>query len=133
MTKREIVYSSRELNVKERIAAKDKGNSISVDKVVTPSKSLVLENIESFVVVHAVDVDETTGNVENEFSYVIISADSEKYYTGGVSIINQLIDYDTEIKAEELETGTEIPYGIEIFKKPSKKFEGKYYITCNII
>lgn len=59
--------------------------------------------------------------------YVIIDENGNKFVTGSESAITSLLDIIDEM------TGEDEDYSIEFYKKESKNYKGKSFITCSIV
>lgn len=126
--KANIVKSSREFTARESIKVKDTSNAVGIDAA--------LENTERLVIT---PVDYAVLEVENEnskmgkkyYQYIILDVDGTKYTTGSETFWSNFIDIFEEMASEVKETGEE--FKVEVYRKPSKNFEGKYFITCSLL
>lgn len=124
-----IVETTHELSARERILMKDTTNARKIDEVVDECR----DNGEILVIT---PVDYVVLQIHNEKSkdrkdynnYLIIADDGAKYVTGSPSFWNSFKEIWDEMKAESDE-----PFQIEIYKVPSKNYNGKDFITCSII
>lgn len=124
-----IVETTHELSARERILMKDTTNARKIDEVVDECRG----NGETLVIT---PVDYVVLQIHNEKSkdrkdynnYLIIADDGSKYVTGSPSFWNSFKEIWDEMKAESDE-----PFQIEIYKVPSKNYNGKDFITCSII
>ena len=118
-----IERSSRELSVKEKIQLTQNDNFVSLDKVVTENQPLVIK--PKFYAVLNIHNERSKG--EKDFMNYIIQADDGTYYkTGSNSFMESFEDIFTAMEP----TGE--AYEVEILKRPSKNYEGKYFLSCNI-
>ncbi len=60
-------------------------------------------------------------------NFIVVDKDGEKYVTGSQSFISSF----TDIVDEMLEAG-ETDITIEVYRKESKNYKGKDFITCSI-
>ena len=124
-----IIETTHELTARERILMKDTTNARKIDEVVDEYR----DNGETLVIT---PVDYVVLQIHNEKSkdrkdynnYLIIADDGAKYVTGSPSFWNSFKEIWDEMKAESDE-----PFQIEIYKVPSKNYNGKDFITCSII
>lgn len=124
-----IVETTHDLSARERILMKDTTNARKIDEVVDEYR----DNGETLVIT---PVDYVVLQIHNEKSkdrkdynnYLIIADDGAKYVTGSPSFWNSFKEIWDEMKAESDE-----PFQIEIYKVPSKNYNGKDFITCSII
>ncbi|UWF82666.1 MAG: Single-stranded DNA-binding protein [Bacteriophage sp.] len=120
-----IIESSKELSVREKIKLKDLTSAIAIDKVVEPEKPIdVAPDFYAYLDIHNEKLP------ENEQDYkimVIVDKSGTKYYTGSESAISSFVD----IFGEMIETAE--PFEIEFYKKESKNYSGKHFITCSLV
>lgn len=123
-----VAECSKELSVRERIALKDTSNAESLDRLTADAK---ISNEKVII-----DVDfYATLNIHNEHSdnkdyinFIVIDKDGYKYVTGSQSFIIQFKDIVDEMK----EAGEE-DIKIEVYRKESKNYKGKDFITCSLV
>lgn len=120
-----IIESSKELSVREKIKLKDLTSAIAIDKVVEPEKPIdIAPDFYAYLSIHNEKLP------ENEQDYkimVIVDEMGTKYYTGSESAISSFVD----IFGEMIETAE--PFEIEFYKKESKNYSGKHFITCSLV
>lgn len=120
-----IIESSKELSVREKIKLKDLTSAIAIDKVVEPEKPIdIAPDFYAYLNIHNEKLP------ENEQDYkimVIVDKSGTKYYTGSESAISSFVD----IFGEMIETAE--PFEIEFYKKESKNYSGKHFITCSLV
>lgn len=123
----EIIESSKELTAREKISAKDFSNATALDTelmdananiVITPSAYLILN-------VH----NEHSKNDKDYKKYLIIDTDGNKFVTGSESFFTAFKDIFDAMSKDA--PGEE--YSIEVYKKPSKNYQGKHFLTCSIL
>ena len=114
----------RELSAKEKVMFKDTSNTISIDEA-TQSEPLTI-NYGGYVIV---DVHNPLSDNPDYVKYIIIDKDTgEKYATGSESFWSAF----NEIYEEMADAG-ELDFTIKVYRKPSKNFKGKDFITCSLI
>lgn len=123
----EIVESSKELTAREKISAKDFSNATALDTelmdananiIITPSAYLILN-------VH----NEHSKNDKDYKKYLIIDTAGNKFVTGSESFFTAFKDIFDAMSKDA--PGEE--YSIEVYKKPSKNYQGKHFLTCSIL
>jgi hypothetical protein len=123
----EIIESSKELTAREKISAKDFSNATALDTelmdananiVITPSAYLILN-------VH----NEHSKNDKDYKKYLIIDTAGNKFVTGSESFFTAFKDIFDAMSKDA--PGEE--YSIEVYKKPSKNYQGKHFLTCSIL
>lgn len=117
-----IVNSTKPLTGKQKVMVKDFTNAQSIDEL-TNDSTLVLkvENVITCEVHNPVSED------KDYMKYVIIDENGNKFVTGSESAITSLIDIINEMDGEDED------YSVEFYKKESKNYKGKSFITCSII
>lgn len=119
---------SKEITPKEKIMLKDISNAISLDKASSDAdfegKKLTIDvNYYATLSVH----NEKSDDKDYE-QYMVVAKDGTKYYTGSNSFMNAF----TDIYDEMTEAG-ESDITIEVYRKESKNYKGKDFITCSIV
>lgn len=126
--KASVKECSKELTVKEKIALKDTSNAIGLD-LLTQEANFNGEKV-------IIDVDYyATINIHNEKSdnkdyinFIVVAKDGTKYVTGSQAFISAFEDI-----ANELAEAGETDMTIEVYRKESKNYKGKDFITCSIV
>ena len=120
-----IKESSIELTPKQRLMYKDTTDAIKLDEAVQENMPLAIEPIGYVVLsIH----NEKSDNPDYE-QYLIISADGSKYVTGSSNFFNTFVDIWDELGGVE----TDEAWMINVYKKPSNNFKGKFFLTCSVI
>ena len=113
----EIKESSRDLNKKERVALKT-----GAFEVLDRLAPCTLEPT-GYAILHV--TNDEADNTEYD-KFVIFAADGKLYATGSEPFFRQFKAIFSEMDGEE-------DFTIEVVKQPSRKREGKYFLSCNII
>lgn len=123
--KTDIRESSKELSTREKIKLKDLTSAIAIDKVVEPEKPLVIApDFYAYLSIHNEKLPE---NEQDYKTMVIVDKSGTKYYTGSDSAISSFVDiFDEMIETAE-------PFEIEFYKRESKNYSGKHFITCSLV
>lgn len=126
--KASVKECSKELTVKEKIALKDTSNAIGLDLLTQEA------NFNGEKVIIEVDYYATI-NIHNEKSdnkdyinFIVVAKDGTKYVTGSQAFISAFEDI-----ANELAEAGETDMTIEVYRKESKNYKGKDFITCSIV
>lgn len=120
MRRAEIIESSKELRAKERVAMMQSGTS-AVKLDVATSKGDVVFTPNAWAVVH---VTPDTGDDFNQ--YLVMDDTGTIYQTGSESFWSAFRLIWDEMSEEPED------YQVKVFRLPSKKYEGKNFITCSI-
>lgn len=123
-----IVNASRELTVKEKITLKDFNDCVGLDTVVTEEQGLI---IDPDVIVE-VDVHNERAKDDKDYTtIVILDKDGTKYNTSSNSLKESVQDIMEELA--DLDEADKADLKIKVFKKPSKNYSGKYFLTATVI
>nr|DAW55014.1 MAG TPA: ssDNA binding protein [Caudoviricetes sp.] len=121
----EIAHSTKELTVREKIRIKDLSNAIQLDDVTQKEGNVVID-FDYYVIL----------KVHNEFSkddkdynkFVIVDKGGNKFVTGSESFMTSL-----EGIVDEMADAGETDFEIEVYRKDSKNYTGKQFLTCTIV
>lgn len=117
-----IKETSKELSKRERIALKDTTAMNSIDAISQIESNLTLD-VEYYAILE-IHNDKAKDNTDYE-NLVIHDTNGEFYYTGSKSFIKSFINIATEMGDEE--------FGIRVYRKPSKNYANKEFISCTIV
>lgn len=118
-----IKESSKELTARERIMLKDTGNAVKLDEVATDSPFVITPIAYAVLAVH----NEKAKDEKDYEQYLVLGEDNTKYITGSSSFWNSFMEIWEEM------SGVDDQFSIEVYKKDSKNYKGKQFITCSII
>lgn len=121
----EISHSTKELTVREKIRIKDLSNAIQLDDATQKEGNVVID-FDYYVIL----------KVHNEFSkddkdynkFVIVDKAGNKFVTGSESFMTSL-----EGIVDEMADAGETDFEIEVYRKDSKNYTGKQFLTCTIV
>lgn len=130
MYKSEITFASKELTKRERVMLSDVSSATKFDEVIKGvDDTFDIEPVAYALV--SIENDKAKGEKQYEV-IVILDASGNKYVTGSqsfreafVSIWEQMTD-NGEIAAGE-------EFSIRVYKRPSKNYSGKAFISCALI
>lgn len=123
-----IVTSSRELTVKEKITLKDFNDCVGLDTVVTNEQGFI---IDPDVIVEVQVHNERAKDDKDYTTIVILDKDGTKYSTSSNSLRDSISDIMDELA--DLEETDRADLKIKVFKKPSKNYSGKYFLTATVV
>ena len=119
---------SKDISVKEKIMLKDTSNAISIDAL-TQEASFNNEKVLIDVDYYAIlDIHNEKSDNKDYINFIIVDKSGNKYVTGSESFITTFTDIYEEMKGAGEENIT-----IEIYRKESKNYKGKDFITCSIV
>ena len=116
-----IRFTSKELSPKERVAIKQSSDAISLDEA---TKNGNVEFTPAFYAI--LDIHNENGEDKDYTKYVVVDIDGKKYVTGSKSFFTAFEEIFTEMNGET-------DYKIVVFRKPSKNYKGKEFLSCGII
>lgn len=120
-----VSESSKTLTAREKLMFSDTTNATKLDEIVTTDSPVVIRPVDYVILsVH----NEKSENVEYDV-YVLIDDNGNKYITGSQSFWNSFADIWETMK----DSGENEPFEIEVFKKESKNYKGKFFLTCSIV
>lgn len=116
-----IARASKELTKKEAVMYKDTTEAIRLDGA-TEDGSVIVD-VAGWV---ELDVhNEKAKDGKDYKNFVILATDGTKYLTGSQSFWNSFLDIYEEMDGEDIT--------IKIYRKPSKNYSGKSYLTCSLM
>lgn len=121
----EIQEASKAFTKRETIKIKDVSNAVKFDEIAEGSPVVITPAAYAVLLVH----NDKSENKDYPL-YIILDKDGNKYMTGSESFWNSFID----IWEEMIEDGDEPEeFEIEVYKKDSKNYKGKKFLTCSIV
>lgn len=117
-----VAETSKELSAKERIQIKDTTNAVKLDEVTQTEPVTIYPEVYAVLDIH----NEKSENVDYK-NYVVIDKDGTKYVTGSDSFWSSFMEIAKEMANENEE------WGIQVYRKESKNYKGKEFITCSIV
>lgn len=131
-----IAFASKNLSAKEKVMLKDTTNALSLDTLTQPKpimdgdKQVGMEP-QSVVIDPAfyavLDVHNEKAKDKDYKKYIIVDKAGTKYITGSESLIRSFIDIMDEMDESDEE------FQIEVYRMPSKNFQGRDFLTCSIV
>ena len=121
-----VLEKAGELTAKDIIRAKDVSNTISLDNVVSDKgEPKNIGRIKAFI---KLQVHNDKSNSDKDYEkLVVINENGEMYSTGSESFENSFRNLWAEV--ENFDDFWELV----VFKKPSKNYSGKGFLTCTIL
>lgn len=114
---------SRELSAKEKVAFKNTTGAVKLDEATKEQSVSVFPDFYGVLLIH----NEKSDDKEYE-NYVLVDKNTGiKYVTGSKSFWSSFMEIADEMK------GSDEEWGVMIFRSPSKNYQGRDFITCNII
>lgn len=116
--------SKTDLTARERVLLKDTSNAVKLDEVVTEDGTPFVLSPVAYAVL-AVHNEKAKSDDKDYEQYLILDSDGNKYVTGSQSFWNSFADIWSDMEGE--------PFELSIYKKPSKNYTGKCFLTCSIV
>lgn len=119
----EIIEASKDLTAREAIKLKDTTDAIKLDDAIEWDGVITLDvDMYAELLVH------NSKSEKGEYPlYIVIATDGKKYYTGSNPFWTSFKDIISELE----KAGEELT-GIKVYKRDSKNYTGKQFITCGI-
>lgn len=118
----EIIESMKPLSGKEKVRYRDLTASKKLDEEVTEDASLIVMLANYIKIkVHNSKADNPDYNV-----MIVVDKEGNSYYTSSETFMRAL-----EGVVKDMEGETE-EWGIEVVKKPSSNYKGKFFLTCTV-
>ena len=117
-----VKESSKELTARERLLLKDLTNATKLDTACDNADITITPVAYAVLSVH----NEKSDNKDYE-NYIIQDDNGETFTTGSESFWTTFKDIWEEMKDEKE------AWSIKIYKKASKNYTGKSFITCSIV
>lgn len=130
MYKSEITFASKELTKREKVMLSDVSSATKFDEVLKGvDETFDIEPVAYAVV--SIENDKAKGEKQYEV-IVILDAAGNKFVTGSqsfreafIGIWDQMTDNGVIAEGEE--------FSIRVYKRPSKNYSGKAFISCALI
>ena len=120
-----IKETSKELSAKEKIRIKDLSNAINLDAATQEEDKLIID--VDYYVLLAIHNSKSEEHPDYD-NIVVVDKGGNKFYTGSTSFMEALMDI-----LDELADAGETDCQIEVYRKESKNYKGKEFITCSIV
>lgn len=117
----EITKCNKELSKKERVMYKNASDCKRLDEETMKTGSLVIK--PSLWLELSVHNDKAKN--PDYIQYIIVDEDGTSYLTGSENFMANFLSIAEEMEGE--------PFEVEVYRKPSKNFNGKDFLTCKLI
>lgn len=118
----EIIRSNRELSKKERVMYKDASDCKRLDEETSLNGRIRIKPVLWLEL--AVHNDKAKDNKDYS-QFIIVDTDGQAYRTGSQNFYNNFLGIASEMDGEEFE--------IEVYRRPSKNYTGKEFLTCKLV
>ena len=118
-----IVDASKQLIGKEKIMYKDFDNMVQLDQAVVEGQGLIVK-VRDYVVA---EVHNEKSDNKDYTKYILVADDGQLYITGSEPLWNQFMSIYSDMKDEPDD------WSLKIYKRESKNYKGKSFLTCTIV
>ena len=118
----EIIESMKPLSGKEKVRFKDLTASKKLDEEVTEDASLVVA-LDNYIKLHVHNPKSENSDYD---VMIVVDKAGYSYYTSSETFMRALESIVADMQDETEE------WGIEVIKKPSSNFKGKFFLTCTV-
>lgn len=117
-----VEYASKELTARERIAIKTTDDCIALDTECEGKSVTIQPDFYAVLQVYNEHAEDTRYR-----KFVIVAKDGFRYVTGSQNFFNSFTEIMNEMEGETEE------FAIKIYKRESKNYKGKSFLTCSIV
>lgn len=114
---------SKELSARERVLIKDTTNAISLDEATSDTDSPLVISPDFYAVL---DVHNEKSDNKDYTKYILVDKNGNKFVTGSDSFWNSFMEIMAEMDGEG-------DFEIQVYRRESKNYKGKSFITCSIV
>lgn len=122
--KASVLECSKELTAKEKIAIKDTTNAVQLDEAADGENVII-----DFDYYAILDIHNENSDSKDYEKYIIADKNGTRYVTGSKPFFTAF----TDIYEEMTDNAPDEEFSIMCYKKESKNYKGKYFLTCSII
>lgn len=125
-----VSYSWKNISAREKIALKNFNTCESLDELLDGENNVEID-VENYIVcdVHNIKAE---GDKKDYKKYVIVDKSGTKYATGSPTFFRELTDIVSELE-DSGEEGATDNIVIRAYKRDSKNYKGKQFITCSLV
>ena len=118
-----IVESSKVLTAREKIRLKDFSNAVQLDEETQKAPVVIAIDYYAVCAVH----NEKSDN-KDYTKYIVVDKAGNKFVTGSESFYTSMREI-----IDEMMGANETDYEIEVYRKDSKNYKGKQFLTCSLV
>ena len=118
-----ISETTANLDAKMRVKLKDITNAVKLDEVTTIDDYYTITPCDYAIL----DVHNENSDNKDYKLFIIIDENGTKYVTGSPSFMNAFMGIWDEMKDEEKGS-----WSIQAYKRDSKNYKGKTFMTCSL-
>ena len=118
----ELIAASKELTKRETVILKDTSDAVRLDMATAEGDLLIDVAMWAELSIH--NEKSRDGNKDYP-NFVIVSTDGTKYVTGSANFWQSFRQIMDDMEGEEVT--------IKIFRRPSKNYAGKSFLSCALV
>ena len=118
--------ASREMSTREKLKIRDISDSTKLDEVTSNGNTVIITPVAYAIL----NVHNEKSDSKDYHTYVIEDKDGTKYYTGSEPFWDSFEEIWEAMDDSEEDIGT---WSIKVYKKDSKNYKGKQFLTCTIV
>lgn len=118
-----VSFISKNIDAKDKIKLKDTTNALKIDELTVDGTLRISVDYYAIISIH-----NEKANPKDYEQILIVDTDGQKYVTGSPSFRRALSDIIDDLTDEGI---TE--YELDCYKRPSKNYAGKSFLTCSLV
>ena len=111
------------LSKKDQLQLKDLSDAIKLDQATQEKGTVIIEEVVNMVSLKLVSDDPQ--NPQEYAKTVITDAEGNRFVTGSESFSRRAWDIAEDMDGE--------PFGLKVYRRPSKNFAGREFLSCSVI
>lgn len=116
-----IIDASFDLTARDKVRFKAFDDMYQLDTLVTPEEPLLID-VTGYVIA---EVHNEKSDNKDYTKFIIVGKDGNNYITGSEPFWNQFKDVYSEMREEE-------GWQLKVYKRESKNYKGKQFLTCTV-
>lgn len=115
----------KELTKKDLLQLKDLSDAVKLDQATQEyvTGAYIIADVKNIVSLNLVSDDPQ--NPQEYAKTIIVDADGNRYVTGSYSFARRAWEIAKEMDGE--------PFGLRVYRRPSKNYAGREFLSCSVI
>ena len=118
-----VTNTMKTLSKKDQLQLKDLSDAIKLDQATQEKGTVIIEEVVNMVSLKLVSDDPQ--NPQEYSKTVITDAEGNRFVTGSESFSRRAWDIAEDMDGE--------PFGLKVYRRPSKNFAGREFLSCSVI
>lgn len=118
-----IEKSLKEVTKKEMLQLKDLTDAVRLDQATQEHGSVLIPNIQNMVKMFLVSDDPK--NPQEYAKMVITDTEGNRFVTGSESFARRAWEIADDMAGDE--------FGLKVYRRPSKNYPGREFLSCSVI